>query len=179
MPPVTQAKSTGMHSKRTRLRKAPYPSQGVIPTAPTDFPTGLTTALFTDVISVSVPGPIINDVKVTHLDSPDGYHEYVPGFGDGDTVTVTMNYSKANFVTCAGLLPKLAWNETDQTQTQIFGAPAHGRLLWEVEYPDGQQVRFIGHVKGLPVEVPDDDRITMQFPIKVSGAPVIVVPPPP
>ncbi len=51
-----------------------------------------------EVKSIEGFGFTLAEVDATHMESPDGYHEYVAGLKDGDTMTVTLNMIRSNAI---------------------------------------------------------------------------------
>lgn len=127
---------------------------------------GWTPAVYTslgEVIDIKGPNLEIGDTKMSHLSSPDKFHEYIPAFGEGDAVEITINYEDDEFSTLDALKP---------LPTEVY--PDYGRLSWLITLPDGGTVSFKGFLKGWSPDVPDDDRITVTMRIKVSGKPIFL-----
>ena len=108
-----------------------------------------------EVTNISGPGMTRDLIEVTSLDSTGGYREFLPGFRDGGTVVLSMNYTRA------GLDEFLADFESDTIQN------------YEIILPDGTSIEFEGFVQEFPLTIPTDSQITMETTIKVSGAPTI------
>ena len=51
-----------------------------------------------EVVSIDGFGFTAAELLATHMESPDGYNEYVAGMKDGDTVTVMLNMIRENFI---------------------------------------------------------------------------------
>lgn len=149
--------TNAMHSFDTILCVAPYDTGNPAGAA---VPFGAWGQL-AEVYSLSGPQNQSTVTNVTHLTSAGKAKEKVPGFLDGGQVTVRVNFSEQNLADFYDRLP----GATD-------GPPSWGRYDWCIQYPDGSQWYFQGFVQGLPVEVPEDDRITHEVTIEVSGRPI-------
>lgn len=150
------AEAEGMHSYGAQLFYAPYATAN-----PEGIDAGASgfTAL-AEVLSVSGIGGTFTVTKVTHLSSPGKAHEKVPGFLDAGQASLKLNYARGLMAIIEGLRP-LATDDQ----------PDWGRLQWVVQLPDGGQFYFTGFVQGTPIEVPEDDRITIELTVEISGRP--------
>ena len=106
-----------------------------------------------EINSISGPNMSRDTIDVTSLDSTGGYREFIPGFRDGGTVQLAMNFIRASY---------------DTMQTDFESDDTHN---YEIVLPDDENtsVEFTGIVTELPLEIPPDDKITMSVSIKVSG----------
>ena len=94
-----------------------------------------------EVKSIEGFGFTLQEVDATHMESPGGYHEYVAGLKDGDTVTITLNMIRANAidtkVVCdAGLRRNFELNFPSTLPDYDFAAIPTGWHLQGVT-PDG------------------------------------------
>jgi hypothetical protein len=106
-----------------------------------------------EVYSVTPPEVSVNQIDVTHFQSPGRSMEYIAGLSDNGTAQAEMNF-----------VPNSA---TDQ---RLEGLKAAGtRLSMRITYPNAVTVTFsafvIGYTKGIPV----NDRLTATAQFKVSG----------
>lgn len=108
-----------------------------------------------EVTNISGPGMTRDMTEVTSLDSTGGWREYIPGFRDGGTVVLSMNYTRD------GLDSFLADFESNEVQN------------YEVILPDGTSIEFEGLVQEFPLTIPTDSQITMETTIKITGAPTV------
>lgn len=111
------------------------------------------------------------EVGVTHLRSDDTGKEKVPGFVDSNQLSCRFNYFKALQAALVNLVPGGA-----NAPRQPFGAGgqtlAHwGRKLWALLLPDGGCWTFSAFLSGSPTQVPEDDRITLDLSLTISGVP--------
>lgn len=114
---------------------------------------------FTDiaqVINIIPPQLSRETIDTTHLESADGYNEYIPGMREGGEVTFTLGYEK---------------NGTGQSDIRgDFDSDAN--VNYKVTYPNGATWEFTGFVTGLsPSEVANNERVTESVTIKVTGKP--------
>lgn len=106
-----------------------------------------------EVNSISGPSMTRDTIDVTSLDSTGGYRDFIAGFRDGGTVTLTMNFTRATYDTMKDDF------ENDSAQN------------YEVVLPDDDNTsfEFEGLVTELPLEIPTDDKVTANVTIKVVG----------
>lgn len=157
------AAANGQHSYGALLFAGPY---GTANPDGAD-PTGAGFDVIAEVISASGLAMNSTVTKVTHLASDGKAHEKVPGFLDAGQITFKLNQysgSIAGKLAMTGLLALLP--QASDT------APDWGRYQWVVQFPDGGQWYATGFLQGVPFEVPEDDRVTVEATIEVSGRPV-------
>lgn len=106
-----------------------------------------------EVNSISGPGMTRDTIDVTSLDSVGGYREFIGGFRDGGTVTLSMNFTRATYEQMKEDF------ESDDLQN------------YEILLPDADatSLEFEGVVTELPLNIAPDDKITADVTIKVSG----------
>lgn len=110
-----------------------------------------------EINSISGPSMTRDFIDVTSLDSPGGYREFIAGFRDGGTVSLTMNFTRATYVVMKADFE----NDTPQSY-EIFLSDSVGTSF-----------EFDGLVTELPLEIPTDDKITANVTLKVIGQVVI------
>lgn len=165
------AASAGMHSYKTMLFVAPFAGTDPAGAAIAEGGTGTLTQVLaaTDVYAevaeiFSINGVPMNAsvTRLTHLTSPGKAHEKIPGITDAGQVTFGMNFRPDLIAELSAFLP----DDTDI-------APTWGRFMWIVQFPTGgAQWVLKGFLQGMPFEVPEDDRITVEGTIEISGRPV-------
>lgn len=107
-------------------------------------------------------------VEVTHLSSDDFAKEKIPGFKDGGQVSFRFNYSKAVFDALNAIVP-----QPDRVAgAGAAGTGGWGRMRFVMQLPDGGQWWFRGFLQGHPFTVPEDDRVTVEATVEISGFPV-------
>jgi len=104
-----------------------------------------------EVNSISGPGMTKETIDVTSLDSTGGYREFIPGFRDGGTLQLTMNFSYATY--------SLMKTDFDSEDT----------VNYEIVFVDGTSFEFAGFVTELPLEITPDDKVTSSVTIKITG----------
>jgi predicted secreted protein len=110
-----------------------------------------------EVNSISGPTMSRDFIDVTSLDSTGGYREFIAGFRDGGTVSLTMNFTRATYDLMKGDF------EDDEAKN------------YEIFLPDNEETsfEFSGLVTELPLEIPTDDKVTTNVTIKVVGQVVV------
>lgn len=157
------SEATGMHSYQAHVYAAPY---GTANPLGADPELGGFTKL-AEVISINGLPMSATVTKVTHLSSDGKAQEKVPGFLDAGQITFRLNYQASAIpgkLAYAGLLALLP------QASDTF--PGWGRYQWVVQFPDAGQWYATAFIQGTPFEVPEDDRITVEVTLEVSGRPV-------
>lgn len=110
-----------------------------------------------EISSISGPSMTRDFIDVTSLDSPGGYREFIAGFRDGGTVSLTMNFTRATY----DVMKADFENDTPQSYEILLSDSA------------GTSFEFDGLVTELPLEIPTDDKITANVTLKVIGQVII------
>lgn len=107
-----------------------------------------------EINSITGPGMSRDTIDVTSLDSTDGYREFITGFRNAGTVTLSMNFVRSTYETMKGDF------ESDSLQN------------YEIILPDDENttLEFEGLVTELPLTIPPDDKITADVTIQLSGS---------
>lgn len=110
-------------------------------------------AKLAEINSISGPSMTRDFIDVTSLDSTGGFREFITGFRDGGTVSLTMNFTRTSY---------------DKMLLDFEDDDPH---YYEIVLPDdvNTSFEFCGFVTELPLEIPTDDKITANVTIKVSG----------
>lgn len=106
-----------------------------------------------EVNSITGPSKSRATIDVTSLDSTDGYAEYIAGLRQAGTISMTMNFVRANY----DILD--ADFEDDDLQNYRVVLPD----------PDLTTLEFQGLVTELPISVQVGDRITSDVTLQISG----------
>lgn len=110
-----------------------------------------------EVFEVTPPEYTIDQVEVTHMQSPGRAKEFIPALSDNGTAQAQMNY-----------IPGSA------TDTRIRELQASGEVLsMKITYPNGSTVTFPGSVESYNQAIPVGDRMTATAGFKVAGAVVV------
>jgi predicted secreted protein len=110
-----------------------------------------------EITSIKGPGPKREQIEVTSLDSVGGYKEFIAGFRESGTISLTMNFRRSNY----DLM--LQDFESDELQN------------YEIILSDPVQTsfEFTGLVTELPLNITAKDAVTMDVTILISG-PIVV-----
>lgn len=106
-----------------------------------------------EVNSISGPTMTRDFIDVTSLDSISGYREFITGFRDAGTVSLTMNFTRTTY---------------DLMKTDFESDVA---VNYQIVLPDtaSTSFEFSGLVTEIPLEVPTDDKVTANVTIKLTG----------
>jgi len=103
----------------------------------------------------SITGPTMTRdfIDVTSLDSTGGYREFIAGFRDAGTISLSMNFTRATY---------------DAFKADFEDPSSH---FYEICLSDGEltTLEFEGLVTECPITIPTDDKITADVTIKISG----------
>jgi len=106
-----------------------------------------------EVTSIAGPGMSRETIEVTSLDSEDGYREFIGGLREGGTISLSMNFTRANY--------DLMKDDFESDDLQNY----------KIVIPDTDEttLEFEGFVMELPANFDTGDRITMDVQIQISG----------
>ena len=118
---------------------------------------GATWDYLAEVNSITGPTMTRDFIDVTSLDSTGGYREFIAGFRDAGTVSLSMNFTR----------------ETYELMLQDFESATP--VNYEIILPDDDvtSLEFLGLVTEVPLTIPTDDKVTADVTIKVSGQVVL------
>lgn len=104
----------------------------------------------------SITGPTMTRdfIDVTSLDSTGGYREFITGFRDAGTISLSMNFTRDTYDAF-----KADFESADLQYYEI--------CLSDVE---NTTLEFAGLVTECPITIPTDDKITADVTIKITGA---------
>jgi len=114
-------------------------------------------AVLAEVTSIKGPGPKREQIEVTSLDSVGGYKEFIAGFREAGTISLTMNFRRSNY----DLL--LLDFESDVVQNYEIVLFDTVRTSFE----------FRGLVTEMPLNITAKDAITMDVSILITGKVVV------
>lgn len=116
------------------------------------FSSSATPAQLSGLISLSMGGIEINMIETKALDQADKWKTFLQGFIDGGEVTVKLNYLKT--------IP-----------TAMVTASTGGLYYYKILCPDGSALTGRALLKKWsPLDLPEDDRDTIDITIQLSGA---------
>lgn len=106
-----------------------------------------------EINSITGPGMSRDTIDVTSLDSTAGYREFITGFRNAGTVTLSMNFTRTTY--------EQMKNDFENDDAQNY----------QIDLPDDENTSldFIGLVTELPLTIPPDDKITVDVTIQISG----------
>lgn len=106
-----------------------------------------------EVNSISGPTMSRDTIDVTSLDSTGGYREFITGFRNPGTVTLSMNFTRATF---------------EQMKDDFESEDLQN---YEIVLNDTEEttLEFEGLVTEVPLDVPADDKISANATIQISG----------
>lgn len=111
-----------------------------------------------EVYDVVPPNESIDQVDVTHFQSPGRTRQFIAGLTDGGTASVSMN-----------LIPNGA---SDQ---RIEGLKLAGTVLaMRITFPNAVTVTFSASVQSYSKTLPVDDRMTATMEVKIASVPIMV-----
>lgn len=110
-----------------------------------------------EITSIKGPGMKRDTIDVTSLDSVDGYKEFIAGMREAGTISLGMNFSRANF--------DLMKEDFESEDLQNY----------EIILPDDDltSFEFTGLVTELPLNVTVKDAVSMDVTIQISGKVVV------
>ena len=106
-----------------------------------------------EINSITGPSMSRDTIDVTSLDSSGGYREFITGFRNPGTVTLSMNFTRTTY---------------EQMLDDFESSTAQN---YQIDLPDDENTSldFIGLVTELPLTIPADDKITADVTIQISG----------
>ena len=106
-----------------------------------------------EINSITGPSMSRDTIDVTSLDSSGGYREFITGFRNPGTVTLSMNFTRTTY---------------EQMLDDFESSTAQN---YQIDLPDDESTSldFIGLVTELPLTIPADDKITADVTIQISG----------
>jgi hypothetical protein len=121
-----------------------------------DSPTEL--MYLAEVSNITPPSATVDQVDVTHMQSPDRRREFIRGLIDGGEASFEMNFvpgSESDIIL-------LDWLSTPYTEVS--------RRACQIIFPNGKYWNFNGELTGYEISSPTDDKMVATCTIKVTGA---------
>ena len=110
-----------------------------------------------EITSIKGPGLKRDQIEVTNLDSTGGYKEFIAGFKESGTISLTMNFIRSNY----DLLLADFENDTPGNYEIILGDAVNTSFEFE------------GLVTELPLNVSAKDAITNDVTILITGQVIV------
>lgn len=110
-----------------------------------------------EITSIKGPGMKRETIEVTSLDSTGGWKEFIAGFREAGTLSLSMNFRRGNL--------DLFMEDFESDVEQNY----------EIVIPDADTttIEFTGLVTELPLSISAKDAITNDITIQITGQPVI------
>lgn len=110
-----------------------------------------------EITSIKGPGMKRETIEVTNIDSVGGWKEFIAGFREAGTLSLSMNFSRGNL--------DLFMEDFASDDEQYY----------EIVIPDAQitTIEFSGMVTELPLSITAKDAITNDVTIQITGMPVV------
>jgi hypothetical protein len=111
-----------------------------------------------EVISITPPTFNLDQIDVTHMQSPNRNREFISGLNDPGECSFDVNF--------------IPGNSTDDRMFELLALPtgASRARNCRISYPNGVTWSFLAELTGYEPTVPVDDKMTATVTFKVSGA---------
>jgi len=106
-----------------------------------------------EITAIKGPGPKREQIEVTSLDSIGGYKEFIAGFREAGSITLSMNFRRDNY--------DLMLLDFESNDLQNYEIILGDDLMTSFE--------FTGLVTELPLNITAKDAVTMDVTILISG----------
>jgi len=110
-----------------------------------------------EVKSITPPSIDVDQVEVTHMQSPNRFREFISGLLDGGEASFEMNF--------------IPGSTSDDRLFELLNLPTgvSRRRACRISYPNGVTWSFNAEVTGYEPDVPFDDAMTATVTLKVTG----------
>ena len=110
-----------------------------------------------EVTNITPPHADVDQVDVTHMQSPNRYREFIDGLIDAGECSFDINF--------------VPGNATDDRLFELLGLPTGvtNARNCRISFPNGTTWSFLGTLTGYEPDVPTDDKMTATVTFKVSG----------
>lgn len=110
-----------------------------------------------EVFNITPPSATVDQIDVTHMQSPDRRREFISGLIDGGECSFEMNY----------IPDSDGDNELNEILDLAVGESR--RRSCRITYPNGATHTFDGELQSYEPSVPTDDKMTATVTFKVTG----------
>lgn len=111
-----------------------------------------------EIFNITPPTSTLDQIDVTHMQSPDRRREFISGLIDGGECSFELNY-----------IPGSA-GDIELNEILDLGVGVSRRRSCQIRYPNGVTHTFDAELVGYEPTVPTDDRMTATVTFKVTGA---------
>lgn len=110
-----------------------------------------------EVKSITPPSADVDQVEVTHMQSPDRYREFISGLIDSGEASFEMNF--------------IPGSTSDDRIFELLNLPVgvSRRRSCRISYPNGVTWTFNAEITGYEPNIPFDDVMTATVTLKVTG----------
>jgi predicted secreted protein len=110
-----------------------------------------------EIKSITPPSITVDQVEVTHMQSPNRFREFISGLQDGGETSFEMNF--------------IPGSTSDDRLFELLnlGVGVSRRRACRISYPNGVTWSFNAEVTGYEPDVPFDDAMTATVTLKVTG----------
>lgn len=111
-----------------------------------------------EITNISPPSADVDQVDVSHMQSPERYREFIDGLIDGGECSFDMNF--------------VPGSTSDDRLFELLALPIgtnHNRSC-RISFPNGVTWTFLATLVGYEPDVPTDDKMTATVTFKVSGS---------
>jgi predicted secreted protein len=110
-----------------------------------------------EVISITPPTFKLDQIDVTHMQSPGRIREFISGLNNPGEVSFDMNF--------------VPGSTSDDRLFELMNLPTgtSSARICRVSYPNGNTWTFLASITGYEPKVPVDDKMTATVTFKVSG----------
>ncbi len=110
-----------------------------------------------EIKSITPPSISVDQVEVTHMQSPNRYREFISGLLDGGEASFEMNF--------------IPGSTSDDRLFELLNLPTgvSRRRACRISYPNGVTWSFEAEVTGYEPDIPFDDAMTATVTLKVTG----------
>jgi len=112
-----------------------------------------------EVNSIDGPGLGLETIEATHMQSPEGYREFITSFKDAGEMTVAMNFVPSD-------------SQQDPETGILFDFNNRTKRNWQLVFPDDEAttIDFAAYVSKFAVSAPVDNKLGASMSLRVSGA---------
>jgi hypothetical protein len=111
-----------------------------------------------EIFNITPPAATVDQIDVTHMQSPDRRREFISGLIDGGECSFEMNYIPGSV------------GDTELHEILELAVGVSRRRQCRIRYPNGVTHTFNAELQNYEPSVPTDDKMTATVTFKVTGA---------